>query len=327
MRVSSRNSPSESRRYPAWNQPQPAWPFPISSGGFTADLYFPGRPQTSVRPAARYNIVLPGYLETMKIPLLEGRVFNEHDNASSPMVAIVDSAFVQKYFAEEDPIGKLVANNATHDKPYAIVGVVGHVASRDLAEQHHPQIYIPAWQHPNTAMFIVARTKGDTDITSSVRDTLRSMDNTVALFDVETMPARILDSVKLRRFVAWLLDSFALAGVLLAALGLYGTLAHLVELRRREIAIRLALGASARSIRLLVARHSLSIALTGLIPGVLLSFFAIRAIRRFLFGISPLDAWTVAATALGFFALALAASWIPVLRATRINALAALREE
>ena len=300
---------------------------PFSSGGFTADLYFPGRPETVIRPAARYNFILPGYLETMKIPLIAGRTLNDHDNANSPMVALVDRTFVKKYFPGEDPIGKLVANNGVRDKPYRIVGVVGSLANRDLAEELRPEIYVPALQDPRSAMFIVARTKGDVDITSSVRDALRSMDSTVALFDVGTMPARILDSVKLRRFVAWLLDSFALAGVLLAALGLYGTLAHLVELRRREIAIRMALGASTRSVRSLIARHSLSIALAGLIPGAALSFFAIRATRSFLFGISPLDAWTIAATALGFFALALAASWIPVLRATRINALAALREE
>ena len=300
---------------------------PFSSGGYTADLYFPGRPETAIRPAARYNFILPGYLETMKIPLIAGRTFSDNDNANSPMVAMVDRTFVQKYFPGEDPIGKLVANNAVHDKPYRIVGVVGSLANRDLAEELRPEIYVPALQDARSAMSIVARTKGDVDITSSVRDILRTMDSTVALFDVETMPARILDSVKLRRFVAWLLDSFALVGVLLAALGLYGTLAHLVELRRREIAIRMALGASASSVRSLVARHSLSIALAGLIPGAALSFFAIRATRSFLFGISPLDAWTIAATALGFFALAIAASWIPILRATRINALAALREE
>lgn len=300
---------------------------PFSSGGFTADLYFPGRAGSAIRPAARYNIVLPGYLETMKIPLFEGRSFTEHDRAGSRMVAIVDRTFVDKYFPRQDPLGKLVANNAQRNKPYAIVGVVGSIANRDLAETQRPEIYVPAWQHPNTAMFIAARIKGGTDITSSVRDTLRSMDSSVALFDVEPMPARILDSVKLRRFVAWLLNGFALAGVLLAALGLYGTLAHLVELRRREIAIRMALGASARSIRSLIARHSLSILFSGLIPGVVLSLFALRATRSFLFGISPLDAWTIAVTAIVFVALALAASWIPVMRATRVNVLAALHEE
>lgn len=306
---------------------------PFSDGGFTADLYFPGRPETAVRPAALYYVILPGYIEAMKIPLIEGRTFTAADSANSAPVAIVDHSFVMKYFPHENPIGKLVANNGhgnfagSRDHPAIIIGVVGSVASRDLAEPVLPAIYVPAPQMPQSAMFIVARTKGTADITSSVRDTLRSMDSTVALFDVETMSARISDSVKVRRFVAWLLDSFALIGLLLAALGLYGTLAYLVELRRREIAIRMALGASAGSVRSLIARHSLSIALTGIVPGVLLSFFAIRATRSFLFGISMLDAGTLAATALAVFVLALVASWIPVIRAARINALAALREE
>jgi putative ABC transport system permease protein len=305
---------------------------PFSSGGFTADLYFPGRPETAIRPAAFYYIVLPGYIETMKIPLLEGRTFTTAEGPNSPAVAVVDEAFVQKYFPHEDPIGKLVANNGrgftgSRDHPATIIGVVGSVANRDLARSVLPAIYVPATQMSRSAMFLVARTKGDIDITSAVRNTLRNMDNTVALFDVETMSARILDSVKLRQFVAWLLNSFALAGILLAALGLYGMLAHLVELRRREIAIRMALGASASSVRSLVARDGLSIALTGVIPGAVLSFVAVRATRTFLFGISMLDAWTIVATALAVLALALAASWIPVLRAARINALAALREE
>lgn len=300
---------------------------PFSSGGFTADLYFPGRPEPAVRPAGRYNLVLPEYFETMNIPLLAGRTFTERDNASAPLVAVVDRAFVEKYLAGHDPIGKLVANNAQRDKPYVIVGVVGSVRNLQLAEALRPEIYIPVWQHPNTSMFIVARTKGNADITSSVRDTLRTMDSGVALFDVETMSARILDSVKLRRFVAWLLDSFAFVGLLLAALGLYATLAHLVELRRREIAIRVALGASAGSVRLLITRASVSLALTGLVPGAILSVIAIRAAKRFLFGISPLDAGTIAATVFVVFALALAASWIPVGRAARVDPFAALREE
>lgn len=306
---------------------------PFASSGFTADLYFPGRPETAVRPAAFYYIVLPGYTETMKIPLLEGRTFVAADGPNSTPVALVDRAFVQKYFPHEDPIGKLVANNGhgsfagSRDHPATVIGVVGSVANRDLAGVILPAIYVPAAQMPQSAMFIVARTKGNVDITSSVRDTLRTMDSTVALFDVETMPARILDSVKLRRFVAWLLDSFAFVGLLLAALGLYGALAHLVELHRREIAIRMALGASTGNVRALIARHSLSIALIGLISGVALSVLAIRSARSFLFGISPLDPETIAFTVTAVFALALAASSIPIARAARVNALAALREE
>ena len=300
---------------------------PFSPSGYTADLYFPGRPETAIRPAARYNIILPGYTETMRIPLLSGRTFTDGDNATAPLVAMVDESFVQKYFPNENPIGKLVANNGQKNKPYTIVGVVGSVLNRDLAETERPEIYVPEAQFPNSAVFLVARMRGDENITSGVRDALRSMDNSVALFSVATMSDRIMDSVKLRRFVAWLLNSFAFCGVLLAMLGLYGTLAHLVELRRREIAIRMALGASASSVRSLVARHSLGIALGGLLGGIIFSILAMSATRTFLFGISRLDAWTVAATLLGFCGIALLASWIPVLRATRINALLALREE
>lgn len=300
---------------------------PFSSAGWIADLYFPEHAETAVRPSAQFNIVLPGYLETMKIPLLEGRTFTAGDNPKSPLVAIVDRAFVEKYLPREDPIGKMVANNAARNRPFEIIGVVGSVANRDLTRARRPEIYLPAFQHPNSSMFIVARTKEAVDITSAVRDVLHSMDASVALFDVHSMSARIMESVKLRRFVAWLLNSFAFCGVLLAMLGLYGTLAHLVELRRREIAIRMALGASASSVRSLVARHSLHIALGGLLGGVIFSLLAMSATRTFLFGISPLDAWTVAATLLGFCALALLASWIPVTRATRINALLALRDE
>lgn len=300
---------------------------PFSPSGYTADLYFPGRPETAIRPAARYNIILTGYTETLKIPLLSGRTFTTGDKASAPLVAMVDESFVHKYFPGENPIGKLVANNGSKNKPYTIIGVVGSVRNRDLAETQQPEIYIPAAQFPNSSMFVVARMKGSVDITPGVRDTLRSMDASVALFDVQFMSARILDSVKLRRFVAWLLNSFAFCGVLLAMLGLYGTLAHLVELRRREIAIRMALGASERSVRSLVARHSMYIALGGFLAGAVFSLLAIGATRTFLFGISPLDAWTIAATLLGFCALAFLASWVPVIRATRVNALLALREE
>jgi len=275
-----------------------------------------------VRVSARVNVVLPGYFQTMKIPLFRGRTFTEDDFDihKGRFEAIVNQAFVRKYLSGEDALNQLISYNGKN----RIVGVVGDVINHNLGEAHQPEMYFPDCYG---GMFLVARTAGNVDITSGVRDALHSMDPSIALFDVETMPARILDSVKLRRFVAWLLNSFAFTGVLLAMLGLYGTLAHLVELRRREIAIRMALGASPRSVRSLVARHSLYIALGGLIPGAIFSFLAIRATQSFLFGISPLDGWTVAATLLGFFALALLASWIPVMRATRINALLALREE
>jgi ABC-type antimicrobial peptide transport system permease subunit len=160
-----------------------------------------------------------------------------------------------------------------------------------------------------------------------VRDQLREMDANVALFDVGAMDARVARTVRVRRFVAWLVGSFAIVGVLLAALGLYGTLAHAAALRRREIAIRLAVGAWPGSVRAMVARHGVSIAFAGLVPGILMAMAAARVTRSFLFGVGFFDAWTMAGAPIGLVALAVLASWIPAARAASADPLAALREE
>ncbi|HKN62675.1 MAG TPA: ABC transporter permease [Candidatus Acidoferrales bacterium] len=300
---------------------------PFSSGGYMADLYFPARPEAQIRPAARVDIVLPNYFETLKVPLIKGRTFTPADDTSAQTVVLVDKEFVREYFPGQDPIGKLVANNATRDKLATIIGIVGDVAMRQLGGQHKPVIYWPELQIPNSAMFLVVRQAGETNVTSAVRDILRQQDAAVALFDIETMPDRIMDSVKLRRFVAWLLDSLALVGLALAALGLYGTLAYLVQLRRREIAIRMAFGATARDIASLVARYSLSLALAGLVSGAILSIVAALATRSFLFGIGALDPWTIACTSAGLFAIGVIATWSPVVQAARVSALTTLRDE
>src|SRR5262249_23193426 len=159
--------------------------------------------------------------------------------------------------------------------------------------------------------YLVVREAPGVDVTAMVRDQLREMDSHIALFDVDTMEGRISRSVRIRRFVAWLLNSFAVVGLLLAALGLYGTLAYAVALRRREIAIRLAVGALPRSVRRLFARQGLLVASAGLVPGILLAVAAARITRSFLFGVGFFDAWTVAGTLVGLAALAVLASWIP----------------
>lgn len=300
---------------------------PFSSGGYTSDLYFPGRPELPVRPAARIDIVLPNYFETLKIPLLKGRTLTPQDNEGSQPVVVIDAEFARIYFPGEDPIGKLVANNCCHDQPASVIGVVGNVATRDLGALRGPQIYWPQLQQPNSALFLVVRQAGQTDVTAAVREILHQQDSSVALFDVETLPARIQDSVKLRRFVAWLLNSFALVGLTLAALGLYGTLAYLVHLRRREIAIRMALGATPPVVARLVARYSLSLVLAGLIPGVLLCALAARITQSFLFYVAPYDLSILAPTALGVLTVVALATWSPVAQAAAVNTLTTLHDE
>jgi predicted permease len=297
------------------------------SGVRMLDLYFPGRPVPSVAPAAALNIVQPNYFGTLRIPFLAGRRFSEQEGPPTRAVAIVDRAFAQRYFPGEDAIGKLVASDTAKDKPYTIVGVVGSVVSRQLAEPPEPEIYLSALQSGQPATYLVVREAPGQDVTGAVRETLREMDPNVALFDIETMAGRVSHAVRLRRFVAWLLNGFALVGLSLAALGLYVALAHLVELRRREIAIRLAVGASRSSVRRLFARHGLWVASAGLLPGMLLAMAAGRVTSSFLFGISAFDTRTVSATLLGFVVLALLASWIPTARAARADVLLVLRDE
>ncbi|HTU33629.1 MAG TPA: ABC transporter permease [Candidatus Acidoferrum sp.] len=304
-----------------------AMALPFSSGGYTADIFVPEHPAPRVRPAARLNIVLPNYFETMKIPLLRGRTFTAHDDASSRAVVVIDEEFARNYFPGENSIGQLVANNCCHDRPAVVIGVVGNVVTRELGAAPRPEIYWPELQLSNSAMFLAVREAGNADITSGVREILRQKDSSVALFDVESMPQRIMDSVKLRRFLEWLLNAFALVGMILAALGLYGTLAYVVQLRRREMAIRMAFGASPRDVARLVAQHSLSLALAGVIPGILLCAFTVESTRSFLFGIAALDPVTVAYTAAGLSLIVAVATLFPIAQAARLDPLTTLHEE
>ena len=300
---------------------------PFSYGGYTADLYFPNQPEPQLRPAARVNVVLPRYFETLQIPLLRGRTFTAEDTAGARSVVIVDEEFVRQYFPGQDPIGKLVANGCCHNDAATIVGVVGNVAGHELGAAPSSGIYWPQLQLPSSAMFLTVREAGRTDVTSAVRKLLSRQDPAVALFDIESLPHRIMDSVKLRSFTAWLLNCFAFVGMALAGLGLYGTLAYLIELRRREIAIRMALGATAADISILVLCSSASMAMAGLVPGVLLCMLALRATRSFLFGVAPLDPWTLASTAAGLFLLVAVATWSPLAKAAGLDVLGMLRDE
>lgn len=315
------------RALPGVESASAALAMPFSSGGYTADLFVPSHLASSARPTAPVNIVLPQYFETMKIPLMKGRTFTTHDDTSSPTVVVIDEEFARSYFHGEDPIGKLVANNCCHDRLASVIGVVGNVATRELDASPRPEIYWPELQLPNSAMFLAVREAGNADVTSAVREILRQKDSSVALFDVETMPERIMDSVKLRRFLEWLLNAFALVGMMLAALGLYGTLAYIVQLRRREMAIRMAFGATPLDVSRLVARYSFSLAMAGALPGILLCTLAVESTRSFLFGIGPLDPVTVACTAAALSLIVAVATFFPIAQAARLDPLAMLHEE
>ncbi len=209
---------------------------------------------------------MPGYFETMKIPVLEGRTFTAKDRRERAV--IIDEEFARAFFPNEDPLGKPVGIGGERDKPSRVIGVVGNVENSQLGGPHQPEIYWPDPEELSSSMYLVVRMKNDEDITSAVRNEVSRLDRNVALFDVATMSERIAKSVRLRRFIAFLLNGFAVVGLVLAAFGLYGSLAHLVELRRREIGIRIALGAAWRDVVRMIAVQGAFVMAAGLVIGV-----------------------------------------------------------
>ena len=297
------------------------------SGMWTEALHITGLEHSTPPPQAQLNGVLPGYFETMKIPLLRGRTFTPSDRAGSQTVAVIDDELARRYFPNQDPIGKHIGVGGMTDKPSQVVGVVGSVANTQLGGPHNPELYFSELQDPSEQIYLVIRTRNDADITPAVRGVLSEMDPNVPLFDVATMEERISASVKVRRFIALVLNAFAASGLLLAALGVYASLRYAVELRRREIAIRMALGAKPSDVvSLVTTRNGIAVG-AGFAAGLLGVASAERLVRSQLFGVRALDVgtWTIVLAIVGL-AVMLAALF-PVRRAARTDPVLMLRDE
>lgn len=302
-------------------------PLPFTGGVWSLDLTFPGRSELPNQPRAEAADVLPGYFGVMRIPLRRGRTFTTNDKPPSPRVSVINEEFARVYFPGEDPIGKRVGIGGNRDRPTTIIGIVGDVENSELGGPHKPQIYGSVLYEPYSAMCLVVRTRGDTDITNAIRSEVTKLDSHVALFEVATMDERVGHSLKLRRFIAFVLNAFGGVGLLLAALGIYASLAHLVVLRRREIGIRMALGAAWRNVAGLVWQQGMSVIGAGVLAGMAGAVAAGTLLRNEVFGVSTYDGVTWAVV-LSVLALAAAlATWLPIQRALRIQPTEALREE
>lgn len=296
------------------------------SGIWTERLQLPGRAEQNPPPEAQIGLAFPNYFETLGIPLLRGRAFSDRDRAGSPLVAVIDEELARRYFPGEDPLGKLIASGGS-EKQATIIGMVGSVHNADLGGPREPEVYYPEFQEGTGSMYFALRMKGDADPTATVRKAIGKLDPSVGLYDVQMMDRRVGKSLELRRFVAFLLNGLAAMGLLLAIVGLYGSLAHLVELRQREIGIRVALGATtARVVRLILVRGGIVVAL-GLLAGAFGAVAAGRAVESQLFGVELTDA-TVWVAVLGEILIAGAISaYFPAWRAARIDPSVALRHE
>ncbi len=280
-------------------------------------------------PQAVFSVVSPGYFATVGVPLRRGRDFNDGDQYEAPFTAVINEALARQSFRGQDPIGRLIFCGMDSLKGMKIVGVVGDVRQRGPAGQAQPEIYMPYGQHPkvSTGMNVVVRTA---NVPAAVFELMRrkaserSPDVPVKFTTLETLLA---ENVSAPRFRTLLLGVFAALAVCLAMAGVYGVMSYVVGQRTNEIGLRMALGASPGSVVRMVMRQGLTLVAVGLLVGLAGSVAATRLLTSMLFEVKPGDPVTYAGVTALLVIVALAASYIPARRATRVDPLAALRQE
>jgi putative ABC transport system permease protein len=299
-------------------------------GGYVLSFAIQGRPPAKPgdEPSARHRSVSAKYFATLGIPLLRGRAFGERDVAGAPMVAVIDQAFAERHFPNEDPLGRgLDIGNGTEGF-YEIVGVVANVHHDGLDADPAPTMYVPFEQDVFSSMWIVARTDGDpAQLAGAARLAVRELDSGLPASRMGPLADAVSDSVAQRRFSMLLLGLFALIALFLAAVGLYGVVAYAVGQRTREIGVRMAIGAQAGDVLRLVLGGGMRLAFAGVAVGTAAALALARLVASLLFEVTPFDPTSYAATALVLLAVAALACYLPASRAMRLDPLAALREE
>ena len=276
------------------------------------------------------RIVSGHYFEAMGIPLRQGRFFNEHDDMTALIVVLVDEYMAAQLWPGQDPIGKRIhiVELPSKDPWQTVVGVVGRVKQDSLDSDPRIAFYVAHSQFPRRAMTVALRSVADPAAMVSVaKIELRNLDPDLPMYYVRTMEQRLSESLAPRRFSMLLLAVFAGIALALAAIGVYGVMAYLVNQGTRELGIRIALGASERQILSLVVRQGMSLAFTGVTIGLAAAFVLTRLMQNLLFGVEATDPITFAGISVLLAAIALLASYIPAQRAARIDPLNSLRSE
>jgi len=275
------------------------------------------------------RVVSPGYFRAMGVPLIAGRFFERTDRADAGRVAIVNDAFARQFFPHGDVLGKRVTVDMGPSKwAGEIVGVVGGFREADIAQPPRPELFTAASQTTTPATTLVVRSSGSTaEVLNAVRGAIVAVDPDVAFYNARTMRQQVSDSVAQPRLRSALLDVFSIVALILASLGVYGVIACSVAERRREIGIRIALGAVPSEVRRMVLGQGLKLTAIGLALGLVGAAAATTLMEGLLFGIRANDPLTYAATCLVFLTVALVASYLPARRAMRVDPITALRED
>ena len=317
-------------RVPGVAQAAFVWGTPLTGNDWPAMVELEGHPVT--KPSDRFALplraVTPGYFALLGLPIADGRDIRSTDNHDAPAVAVVNQALVDRYFAGTRAVGKQFWLNGRDQHSTTIVGVAGDGRTGDLTQPPSPEIYLSLWQANAFSKDLVVRTAADPRaVIAAIRGELRAVDPTVAVEHVKTLDQIRGDSLASRIFAQQLLVGFSIVGTLLTVVGVYGVLALSVASRRREIAIRTAIGAHRRDIRNLVFGEGFRLVAGGIVVGIAGALIASRVLQSLLFEVAPNDPLTIGAAVLLFAAVTLVACWAPTRRAAAVDPLEALRSE
>jgi putative ABC transport system permease protein len=302
-------------------------------GSWQTSFSVEGRPEPppGQRPSADIARVAGDYLRAMGVRLLEGRVFDERDNADATPVCMVDETFVKAHWPGQSPLGKRVkfGGHSDDEMPWMeVVGVVAHVKNYGVDEASRVELYLPYLQSPVGSFTLVLRSSSDpASLAPALRRAVAAVDPELPLYAVRTLDDLVAERTAQRRLAVVLLGCFAAIALALAAVGIYGVMSYAVAQRTQEIGIRMALGAHRRDVLSMVLRHGLGLALCGVALGLAAAFGLARLIAALLFQVSSADPPTFSLVPLLLIGVAALACYLPARRATRVEPLVALRHQ
>jgi putative ABC transport system permease protein len=305
---------------------------PLTGAGASRSFTIEGRPpaEPGAVPGAAYSLCSPNYFRTLGIKILEGREFTFTDTVDAPGVVVINEAMAQRFFPEEDPVGKrMKLGGSTSTAPWmTIVGVARDIKRWGLDQKITPEFYRPYNQAGWPFMTILVKTESaPAQLADRVKKALQEIEPSRAATQPFTMEEVVRDSISARRFPMLLLAAFAFLALSLAAVGISGVVSNSVAQRTHEIGIRLALGAQKRDVLALVLNRSLLCALAGVVAGLAGAFALTRFLEGLLYEVRPMDPWVLGSVAVLLVVVAMLASYIPARRATKVDPMVALRYE
>jgi putative ABC transport system permease protein len=302
---------------------------PLAVGNWAAPLIIDGRPLADGEAprVIAWRSVTPGYFETLRIPLVRGRLFTDREHEAQERLVLINEAAAAQYFPNEDPIGRQVRTVWEGEVWATVVGIVGDTKDQTLASPTQPQMY--RLRAPFTgSMTLMVRSDGDPlRLGGPIRDIVREIEDDAPVSNVQLLERVAADSIAQPRLLTGLLFGFGAIALVLGAVGLYGVMAHGTVQRTREFGVRIALGARTSEVLGLVARDAIRLAVIGVGLGLAGAFALTRLLESQLYGVAPLDPLVFAGAAALLAAVALAAAILPALRAARTDPMQTLRSE